>query len=90
MPRDQPNDSIAARLLVRRRESAHTVVDMETGQALEYRQLIRHPKFRDAWNISAANEFSRLAQGVGGRVKGTNTIKFTSKSEVPSDCFKAT
>eukprot|EP00804_Cyclotella_cryptica_P014670 CCRYP_012703-RA/>CCRYP_012703-RA protein AED:0.46 eAED:0.39 QI:0/-1/0/1/-1/1/1/0/156 len=34
-PRDPPNDSIAARLLARCCNSAHTVVDMETGQALE-------------------------------------------------------
>eukprot|EP00804_Cyclotella_cryptica_P014407 CCRYP_004762-RA/>CCRYP_004762-RA protein AED:0.30 eAED:0.26 QI:0/0/0/1/1/1/4/0/702 len=43
------NDSIAARLLARRRDSAHTVIDMETSQALKYRQLLRHPKFKDAW-----------------------------------------
>mgnify|MGYP006160256745 CR=1 FL=1 len=67
-----PNDSIAAHLLARRRDCAHTVINMETGQALEYRQLLRHPKFKEAWSTSAANEFGRLAQGVGGRVKGTN------------------
>jgi hypothetical protein len=61
---------------------------METGQALKHRQLLHYPKFRDAWNISTANKFSRLAQRVGGCVKGTNTIEFISKSEVPSDCFK--
>ncbi len=31
---------------------------------------------------SAANEFGRLAQGVGGRVKGTETIKFIKKDDV--------
>jgi hypothetical protein len=55
---------------------------------LEYRALLKHPKFKKAWSISAANEFGRLAQGVGGRVKGTDTIRFIRKSEVPSDRFK--
>ena len=87
-PRHPTNDSIATRILARRRDSAHTVIDMETGQALKYQQLLRHPKFKDAWNTSTANEFGCLAQGVGGQVKGTNTIKFISKSEVPNDRFK--
>eukprot|EP00804_Cyclotella_cryptica_P003011 CCRYP_006014-RA/>CCRYP_006014-RA protein AED:0.45 eAED:0.45 QI:0/-1/0/1/-1/1/1/0/157 len=61
---------------------------METGQALEYGQLLWHPKFKDAWSTSTANEFGRLAQGVGGHAKGTNTIEFISKAEVPNDRFK--
>ena len=32
---------------------------------------------------SLANEFGRLAQGVGNRIEGTNTIHFILKSEVP-------
>eukprot|EP00956_Cyclotella_meneghiniana_P036500 scaffold126416_cov88-Cyclotella_meneghiniana.AAC.1 len=57
------DESIAERVLRRRREVANSiekafpVLDPETGQLLEYRQLLRHPKFKDAWNISAANEF---------------------------------
>ena len=31
----------------------------------------------------SANEFGRLANGVGGRVKGTNTITFIAKAAVP-------
>jgi hypothetical protein len=52
---------------------------------LEYRQLLKHPKYAKAWNLSAANEFGRLAQGVAGRVKGTNTIHFIRKEEIPPD-----
>ena len=76
------DESIAERVLRRRREIANSiekafpVLDPETGQLLEYRQLLRHPKFKDAWNISAANEFGRLAQGIKGRVKATDTIKY--------------
>jgi hypothetical protein len=31
----------------------------------------------------SANEFAQLAQGVGGRVTGTNTIFFIKKDHVP-------
>eukprot|EP00956_Cyclotella_meneghiniana_P018032 scaffold29803_cov40-Cyclotella_meneghiniana.AAC.1 len=88
------DESIAERLLRRKRqiansiEKAFPVLDPETGQLLEYRQLLRHPKFKDAWNISAANEFGRLAQGIKGRVKATDTIKFIRKSDIPPDRLK--
>ena len=46
---------------------------------------MRHPKYSADWQLSSANEFGRLANGVGGRVKGTNTIKFIKKSDIPRD-----
>ncbi len=36
----------------------------------------------------AANEFGRLAQGVGGRVKATKTIFFIRKDQLPKDRMK--
>eukprot|EP00804_Cyclotella_cryptica_P009172 CCRYP_003222-RA/>CCRYP_003222-RA protein AED:0.45 eAED:0.45 QI:0/-1/0/1/-1/1/1/0/129 len=30
----------------------------------------------------------RLANGVGGRIKGTNTIRFIRKRDIPKDCIK--
>ena len=36
----------------------------------------------------AANKFGRLAQGVGKRIKGTNTISFIHKHEVPRNRMK--
>ena len=65
--------------------AAHNVLDPDTGKSLSYRQLRQHPKLGPAWNVSSANEFGRLAQGIGGRVKGTNTIFFIPKSQVPLD-----
>jgi hypothetical protein len=56
-----------------------------TGVAMEYRQLIQDPVTKEAWQRSAANEFGRLAQGVGGRIKGTNTIRFIPHTELPAD-----
>jgi hypothetical protein len=59
--------------------------DEDTGEYLNYWQLIQDPKYKKMWNTSAANEFGRLAQGVGGRVKATNTIFFICKDQVPKD-----
>jgi hypothetical protein len=62
---------------------------METNMHLNYCQLLRHPKYKDSWAKSAANEFGRLAQGLkDGRVKGSNTIKFICKDKDPEDRMK--
>ena len=60
-----------------------TVMDAESGKLLMYRQLIRHPKLKERWCKSSANEFGWLANGVGGRIKGTNTITFVWLSDIP-------
>ena len=60
-------------------------MDKTTGKMLNYRQLIRHPDYHADWTRSSANEFGRLANGVGGRIKGTNTIRFIPKAKVPKD-----
>ncbi len=65
------------------RQEANTVSHPVTGNPMEYRQLIKDPVTRKDWQISAANEFGRLAQGVGKRIKGTDTIKFIRRSDVP-------
>ena len=100
-PQVQQQDSVAERVKARRRGiaeiaamceemnyQANAVLDMETGKLLEYRQLLKHPKFKEDWNVSAANKFGQLAQGIGGRIKGTDTIKLIKKSDVPQDRFK--
>jgi len=61
----------------------HAVTHPITGKQMEYRHLIQDPEFRDDWLLSCANELGRLAQGVGGRIKGTNTIFFINKNCVP-------
>ena len=64
------------------------VMDTESGKILNYCQLIRNPRYRKQWSISSTNEFGRLANGVGGRIKGTNTIKFIHKDDVPKARMK--
>ena len=66
-------------------QSANAVTDPDTGQQLEYRQLITHPNahLRRTWQLSSANEFGWLAQGVGGRITGTDAIRFIHHHEMP-------
>jgi hypothetical protein len=45
---------------------ALAVMDAQTGQMLNYRQLMRHPYHKGPWSLASANEFGRLANGVGG------------------------
>ena len=65
---------------------AMAVMDEETRQLLNYIQLLRSAKFKKQWSISSANEFGRLASGVGNRIKNpTNTIQFIHKNDIPQD-----
>ena len=69
-------------------DMANAVLDQNSGEMLEYQQLIKHSKFGPDWNTSSANEFGRLAQGIGNQIKSpTNTIFFIDKAEVPEDRF---
>ena len=65
---------------------AMAVMDAETGKLMNYRQLMQSATHKEVWSKSSANEFGRLANGVGGRIKNpTNTIKFIRRGEVPHD-----
>jgi hypothetical protein len=69
-------------------QQALAVMGKNTGRLLNYWQLILNPKYKKTWNLFAANKFGCLAQGVGNRIKGTNTIKFIHKHEVPKSRLK--
>ena len=69
-------------------EHANEIFDAETGKLLKYCKLISHPKYREAWMNSSANKFGQLAQGVGNRIKGTDTIFFIHKHQIPPDRWK--
>jgi hypothetical protein len=66
-------------------EKANTIFDAKTNQLIKYRKLITYPDYQVAWNRSSTNEFGQLAQGVGNRIKGTDTIIFVYKHEIPLD-----
>jgi hypothetical protein len=67
------------------RECVQLIHDHNTGQYLNYQQLIHDPKLSKLWMKLLANKFGRLVQGVGGQVKGANTIFFIHKDQVPKD-----
>jgi hypothetical protein len=57
VPTQNDNMSIAKRVAAQRRgqqppdvEVVHAVLDQETGLLLEYRQLLKHPCFKEVWN----------------------------------------
>jgi hypothetical protein len=67
---------------------AFAVMDKDMGRLLNYHQLLQHPDCQEAWTKSSANKFGCLANGLGGHVKGTNTIKFIHKKNIPWDRMK--
>ena len=68
-------------------EMANAVIG-EDGSIMEYKHLIADPRTRKTWSRSCGNEFGRLAQGMPGRVEGTNTIFFIRKADIPADRLK--
>ena len=67
---------------------AGAVLDGATGELFEYRHLLKNPAYRKVWGGAFGKEVGRLAQGLDGVVKGTDTIDFITKSEVPTDHWK--
>ena len=69
--------------LVHTEAMANTVIDHDTGVSLEYAALSRGPD-KEKWVQSLANDFGRLAQGVGNRIRGNNTMFFIRPSKIPT------
>jgi hypothetical protein len=57
---------------------AYAVLDDETGNLLEYRHLMKHPKYKDVWTKSFGTEIHRLATT-------TETIFFVQRENIPDD-----
>ena len=55
---------------------AQAVLDDDTGDLLEYRQLIKNPKYKGVWSRLFAKEIRRLADT-------TKTIAFVTKHQIP-------
>jgi hypothetical protein len=62
---------------------ANAVIHPTTGANMEYRGLISDEEILPILDCAAANEFGRLAQGVGGRIEGSNTIYAIPRPAVP-------
>jgi hypothetical protein len=65
-------------------EMANAVIGPDTGKSLKHSEIITLLRYKIRWIISTANESGRLAQGLKSRVKGTNTIRFIRRTDVPS------
>ena len=63
---------------------ANAVIDKDTGVSLEYAALASGPD-KDIWTRALANDIGRLAQGVGSRIKGNNTMFFLHPSNISKD-----
>ena len=50
---------------------------------MEYKHLMKREENRDIWGKYYGNELRRLAQGIGDNIKGTDTIIFTTKQNIP-------
>eukprot|EP00804_Cyclotella_cryptica_P028791 CCRYP_020137-RA/>CCRYP_020137-RA protein AED:0.28 eAED:0.33 QI:0/0/0/1/0.5/0.33/3/0/575 len=72
--------------------TAMPVLDQDTGQLLEHKQLRRHPKHKATWDTSYSNELGRLCQGIGHhpvhkhkkRIDGTDTFKPIQYRDIPN------
>ena len=61
------------------------VLNKSTGQLMEMRHLLINPKYKELWGKLYTKELARLAQGIPGISKGTNTIIFIERKEIPAD-----
>lgn len=66
-------------------ELCMSVVYQETYNILKYRCLLKFQNTKMNGVYLPLMSFSRLSQGVVGKIKGMDTNKFTAKSEVPND-----
>ena len=64
-------------------ENISAVLDEDTGKLMEYRKIIRKPKYQQFYRNSYANEIGCLTQGMPGLVEGTNTIFFYRQARYP-------
>jgi hypothetical protein len=69
-------------------EIHNAVLDMDTDELLEMRHLLIDPKYKELWGKSYTTEFGRLAQGISGVSKGTDTIIFIARDEIPLTWLK--
>jgi hypothetical protein len=73
------------------------VLDHTTGHTLEHRQLRKHPKYKETWDQSYADELGQLCQGIGAKsspnstptkqqlVVGTNTMRPIPYHKIPRE-----
>ena len=73
----------AATHIVNNEFLANAVIDKDTGVSLEYKALSTGPN-KETWITSLVNDFGRLTQGVGNRIRDNNTMFFIPPSNIPN------
>ena len=63
-------------------------LDKDSGELMEYRRLMKNPKYRQLYRDSYTKEIGHLERGMPGLAEGTNTIFFITKKEVPADRWR--
>ena len=66
----------------------NTVLNEETGELMEYRHIMKIPKYRQLYATSYRKELGCLAQVIPGKLEGINTIYFIEKSDIPAEQWK--
>ena len=66
----------------------NTVLNQETGEMMEYRQVMKTPQNRELYEKAYAKELGHLEQGIPGLSDGTEKIFIIDKNNVPSDRWK--
>ena len=67
---------------LRKLPQACALINETTSTLEEYGALAKVPQ-KETWEKSYANDLGRLAQGVNGRIAGTNRVFFITHNEVP-------
>ena len=57
---------------------ANAVIDEETGNVMNLKKLLKHPKYMETWTKAAAKEYRRLFQGCGRNEDGSQCTKGTN------------
>jgi hypothetical protein len=64
----------------------HAVLDKATGHLMEMQHLLVNPTYKELWGKSYMKELGRLAQGIPGVSKGTDTIIFICREDILHNC----
>jgi hypothetical protein len=59
------------------------ILNEETNKLMEFRHLIKNPKYSTIWKKAYGKELGGLAKGIPNTVHGTNTIIFIPKHDIP-------
>ena len=66
-------------------EMINAVLNAENGKLMEYRHIMKNPKYHQLYTTSYIKELGRLAQGIPGKAEGTNTIYFIEKADISAE-----